>query len=298
MSTAPSSISLIILAAGLGSRFGGNKQLAEIPQLNRTIFELSIYDAYQAGIRHLVLVINEQILEVIQQQILPRIPKKMTVDLAIQTIEDLPVQYLNYGQTRTKPWGTGHALLAAKDIIRDKAIVITADDYYGKQAYTDLCQQAAKSDDWAMLAYPLKQTLSSIGGVNRGICQLDNNGYLASIFEVLNISQQKDHYIGFSNNEAMSLSPSMLVSMTIWLVDKRFFPLLEHNFTQFLANYQPENQSEYFLPDQIQAAINQKLAKMNVLTAQDNWLGVTYKDEFIKVSHQLRDIFTDTQLEA
>ncbi|ATC95889.1 NTP transferase domain-containing protein [Pseudoalteromonas tunicata] len=287
-------LTLVILAAGLGSRFGGAKQLAEIEGLNRTIFELSILDA-APYVSKVVLVVNQTILPIIEQQILPRLPSHLQVELAIQAIEDVPEQFQHLAATRVKPWGTGHALLAAKPYVMGKAIVITADDYYGPHAFAQLAAHHQKSNDWAMLAYPILNTLSSQGGVNRGICQINQHGYLTSVTEYLNIAP----YIGqlMGQNPAGEMEPlpdSALVSMTCWLVDEALFTLLEAGFSTFLLEADTVVKSEYYLPNQIQRAITEQLAAVTVIKAQDKWLGITYRDELAAITAELNHIFRDS----
>ncbi|WP_233998316.1 NTP transferase domain-containing protein [Pseudoalteromonas sp. T1lg48] len=278
-------ISLVVLAGGLGSRFGGAKQIAPLPGVNRTIMELSIEDAYNAGIRHLVLVINAAVRAYIEQEILPKLPEDLEVTLVEQRLEDVPTEYAQLAAQlaaeRQKPWGTGHALLCAKEAVVDKAIVITADDYYGSQAYQQLVQHFKHSDNWACVAYPLQQTLSEQGGVNRGICALNEHQQLVRVDEVLNIQYQDDgSLLGLDDKgQARTLALDALASMTCWGIDKRLFTILAENFADFLGHHDKGNAKEYYLPDQIQYGIDQHLAVVDVYAAKQAWMGMTYKDE-------------------
>ncbi|WP_234398767.1 NTP transferase domain-containing protein [Pseudoalteromonas sp. T1lg88] len=274
-------ISLVVLAGGLGSRFGGAKQIAPLPGVNRTIMELSIEDAYHAGIRHLVLVINAAVRAYIEQEILPKLPADLEVTLVEQRLEDVPAEYAQRAAQRQKPWGTGHALLCAKEAVIDKAIVITADDYYGSLAYKQLVQHFKHSDNWACVAYPLQQTLSEQGGVNRGICALNELQQLVRVDEVLNIQYQEDGtLVGLNDKgQARTLASDALASMTFWGIDKRLFTILAENFADFLGHHDKGNAKEYYLPDQIQYGIDQHLAVVEVYAAKQAWMGMTYKDE-------------------
>lgn len=274
-------ISLVVLAGGLGSRFGGAKQIVPLPGVNRTIMELSIEDAYHAGIRHLVLVINAAVRAYIEQEILPKLPEDLDVTLVEQRLEDVPAEYAQLAAARQKPWGTGHALLCAKEAVIDKALVITADDYYGGESYQQLVQHFKHSDNWACVAYPLQQTLSEQGGVNRGICALNEHQQLMRVDEVLNIQYQEGgSLLGFDDKgQARALASDTLASMTCWGMDKRLFTILAENFTHFLGHHDKGSAKEYYLPDQIQYGIDQRLAVVDVYAAKQAWMGMTYKDE-------------------
>ena len=289
-----SELTLVILAAGLGTRFGGSKQLAEIEGLNRTIMELSIADA-APYIHKVVLVVNQQIKPLIELQIVPRLPGHLQVELAIQAISDVPERFTKLSVTRQKPWGTGHALLAARPFVSGKMIIITADDYYGPNAFKQLALYAQGSEDWAMLAYPIMHTLSNQGGVNRGICQLNTQGDLSQVDEYLDITLQDTTLSGMNPQQVRTeLDVSALVSMTCWALNDDIFELLERNFNTFLLVADNAVKNEYYLPDQIQYALSHGLKKVNVLTAHDKWLGVTYRDELAAVSAQLENLFRDS----
>ncbi|MFY8273534.1 nucleotidyltransferase family protein [Pseudoalteromonas sp. SSDWG2] len=281
-------ITLVVLAGGLGSRFGGAKQIARLPHINRTIMELSIEDAYQAGVRHVVLVVNALVRESVTQQILPNLPHDLEVDVVEQRIDDVPDAFQARAQKRNKPWGTGHALLCAKPHIRDKAIVITADDYYGDVAYKQMVNHFAHSDNWACVAYPLKRTLSEQGGVNRGICQLNRDSQLLKVEEVLNISEKDGALVGEDQYlQSITLADTALASMTFWGVDLRLFTVLAQNFSNFLSNHDNGVKKEYYLPDQIQYCIDTQDLIVDVYTAQQPWLGMTYKDELAVLAEQI-----------
>ncbi|MDP2560614.1 NTP transferase domain-containing protein [Psychrobium sp. 1_MG-2023] len=287
--------SLIVLAAGLGSRFGSSKQLEPLDGLNKTIMELSILDAHLAGVEHCILVINQAIKADVERLVLPRLPKGISVDLAVQSITDVPKQFAGLAQARTKPWGTGQALLAAKPFFKEKAIVITADDFYGRHAFKQLVSHIAQSDDWSMLAYPITHTLSQSGGVNRGLCQVDQFGYLERVTECLNITQTPLGLVGElpegSGGQPVNVDQTALASMTIWGIDSLLMERLADNFSHFLSYYDSAVGGEFFLPDQIQLVIDKKLKQVRVLTAQDSWLGITYRSDLAQVSAQLQKLY-------
>ncbi|WP_462157299.1 sugar phosphate nucleotidyltransferase [Pseudoalteromonas sp. GB56] len=273
-------ISLVILAGGLGSRFGGAKQIARLPGIESTIMELSIADAYDAGVRHLIIIINAAVCDAIKREILPNLPADLDVDLVEQRISDVPDEFTSLAQQRTKPWGTGHALLCAKSAIRDKAIVITADDYYGDIAFEQIITHFRRCENWGCVAYPLLNTLSEQGGVNRGICTLNEAQQLISVDEVLNIHFEDKTLVGTNAQQTkIELDNNALASMTFWGIDLRLFTLLEQNFHEFLSIHDNGVKKEYYLPDQIQYSIDTLGVAVDVYPAQQPWLGMTYKDE-------------------
>lgn len=294
MTNKPQNLTLVILAAGLGSRFGSAKQLMPIAGLGRTIMELSIIDAVKAGVTQVVLVINPQIKAQVEEVILPRLPTHLTVHLAIQDIHDVPVEFKHLAQSRLKPWGTGHALLAAKPFVLGKAMVITADDYYGASAFSLLANALLTNhlEHWCMLAYPVMNTLSEQGGVNRGICQIDANHHLKQVIEYLDIQYHHKTLTGLDCfGQRKPIATDSLVSMTLWGFDETLFDYLARGFCTFLSADDSVVEKEYYLPDQIQNAIETEHKKVTVLRAKEPWLGMTYRSELNDVTKQLNQIF-------
>ncbi|WP_238937384.1 NTP transferase domain-containing protein [Pseudoalteromonas sp. S16_S37] len=280
---------LVILAAGLGSRFGGNKQIALLPGIERTIMELSIEDAFAAGVRRTVLVINAHIRQTIEQQILPRLPKELEVILVEQRVSDVPEQFIELAKQREKPWGTGHALLTAKPHITGPAIVITADDYYGKQAYIQMVRHFQHyPHNMAMVAYALADTLSSLGGVNRGICQLQGNR-LVAVKEYKNIQKSEREIVGELDSNVHILPGTALASMTFWGVTEALFAELECGFNEFLRTYDSDVKKEYYLPNCIERCIVSKHMDLTVYSAEDHWYGVTFKEELAAVAGKINE---------
>ena len=280
-------LSLVVLAGGLGSRFGGNKQIAEISGLGCTIMELSIADAVASGVTQVVLIINQAVRSEIEQIILPRLAANIDVVLIEQHTSLVPKQFEQLAQQREKPWGTGHALLCAKDVINNPAIVITADDYYGASSFKLLSEHFKHQGNWAMVGYPIVDTLSGEGGVNRGVCQVEDN-QLLRIVEYLNIQQQAGQIMG--DNPAgvrEGIAKDALGSMSFWGVTPSFFQYLEQGFTAFLQQYDTAVKVEYYLPDQIQRAITTKQQAVSIYRAQESWYGVTYRSEFVSVAATL-----------
>ncbi|MEM5551035.1 NTP transferase domain-containing protein [Pseudoalteromonas neustonica] len=283
-------LSLVILAGGLGSRFGGNKQIAEISGLGCTIMELSIADAYAAGVTQVVIIINQAVRSEIEQVILPRLPLDLDVVLVEQRIDLVPVQFKALVDERVKPWGTGHALLCAKEYVHNPFIVITADDYYGTSSFNLLAKHFKLHSDWAMVGYPIINTLSDQGGVNRGVCKIQNN-QLINVIEFLNISIENNSLMGENpQQQRVHIADDALGSMSFWGLTPSFFNRLETGFDNFLQKYDNGVKMEYYLPDQIQQMITNNQQSVTVYTAQESWYGVTYKSELQDVAGKLYEL--------
>ncbi|MFK3863033.1 NTP transferase domain-containing protein [Pseudoalteromonas rhizosphaerae] len=283
-------LSLVVLAGGLGTRFGGNKQIAEIAGLGCTIMELSIADAVAAGVTQVVLVINQAVRSEIEQVILPRLPMGIDVVLVEQRIDLVPEQFQLLAQQRSKPWGTGHALLCAKDHVHNPAIVITADDYYGASSFLLLAEHFKNLTSWAMVGYPIIDTLSDQGGVNRGVCQVKNN-QLIDVVEYLNIQHENGQIMG-DNPQGLreQIAVDALASMSFWAITPTFFDRLEAGFDEFLQKYDNGVRMEYYLPDQVQQAITSNQQIVTIYSAKESWYGVTYKSELQDVTGKLYEL--------
>jgi len=284
------SLSLVVLAGGLGSRFGGNKQIAEVAGLGCTIMELSIADAHSTGVTQVILVINQDVRAEVENTILPRLPQGLEVLLVEQRIDSVPQRFVDLASNRVKPWGTGHALLCAKEHIKNPAIVITADDYYGASSFKILSDHFKSEQSWAMVGYPIEDTLSTQGGVNRGICQVDS-GYLQGVEEYLNITKSDTGLTGInSSGEQKKIALDALSSMSFWGITPTLLERLEHGFNEFLEIDDSDVTKEYYLPDQIQWSIINNKQKVRVYTAQESWYGVTYKSELQDVAGKLYEL--------
>lgn len=274
----------------MGTRFGGNKQIAEIAGLGCTIMELSIADAVAAGVTQVVLVINQAVRSEIEQVILPRLPMGIDVVLVEQRIDLVPEQFQLLAQQRSKPWGTGHALLCAKDHVHNPAIVITADDYYGASSFLLLAEHFKNLTSWAMVGYPIIDTLSDQGGVNRGVCQVKNN-QLIDVVEYLNIQHENGQIMGDNPQELREkIAVDALASMSFWAITPTFFDRLEAGFDEFLQKYDNGVRMEYYLPDQVQQAITSNQQIVTIYTAKESWYGVTYKSELQDVTGKLYEL--------
>ena len=280
---------LVIMAAGIGSRFGkGIKQLAPVGTCGEIIMDYSIHDALEAGFNKVVFIIRKDLEEEFRRVIGERIEKITEVEYVFQELDDLPEGFTKPAD-RTKPWGTGQAVLAAKKVLDEPFIVINADDYYGthafKMAYDFLIQ--AQEDtvpaQYMMVGYRLENTLTDNGYVSRGVCETDENGYLADINERTHI-EKRDGGAAYTEDDGKtwtSLPGETPVSMNMWGFTGGFMKELVKRFPVFLEKSIPENplKCEYFLPFVVDELLQEKKAAVRVLTTQDKWYGVTYKED-------------------
>ena len=277
---------LVVMAAGMGSRYGGLKQIDPVGSHGEAILDYSLYDAYEAGFRTAVIVIKEAIREDFMATVGKRLEKcPLEVRYAYQEIHKLPEGF-SVPEGRSKPWGTGHAVLCAMEAVDGAPFAaINADDYYGKTAlkniYTFL-ENAQDSDKYAycMVAYNMGNTVTENGYVSRGICQTDENGFLTSVVERTRIEQYEDgiHFIGDDGESWVDVAADTPVSMNMWGFTGSFMAELKNRFPVFLASAVPENpqKAEMFLPSIVSQLIDEEKATVKVLRTADKWYGVTY----------------------
>lgn len=292
-------ITLVIMAAGIGSRFGGGiKQLEPVGPHGEIIMDYSIHDALEAGCNKVVFIIRKDIEKDFKEIIGKRIEKIVPVEYAYQSVDELPDGHMNVWG-RTKPWGTGQAVLCAKDVIKDPFIVINADDYYGKEAFKNLYQYMTATMDPECLVYDicmagfiLKNTLSENGGVTRGICTVDQNDYLQRVTETYEI-QMKNGVLTACNEEKqpVSVNEDMHVSMNMWGLPPAFLDMLAASFSGFLDQLGDDGmKKEYLLPKIIDKLLSEKRARVKVLETNDKWFGVTYKEDKAAVSKAITSL--------
>lgn len=274
---------LVIMAAGIGSRYGsGIKQLEPIGVNGKIIIDYSIHDAIRAGFQKIVFVIRHDLEKDFKEVIGDRIQKEcehlvVSFHYAFQELNDLPHGY-TLPEGRTKPWGTGQAVLCCKDILDEPFVVINADDYYGKQSFCSLYDFLKKSDEnqFCMAGFILKNTLSDYGAVTRGICQMDGNGCLEAVHETSGIVKTETG----ASVAGQELNPESLVSMNMWGFTPEFIPMLEKGFSEFLSNIAlDEQKKEFLLPIFIDKLLKEKKVSVRVLPTHDQWFGVTYKED-------------------
>ncbi len=288
--------SLVILAAGLGSRFGGNKQLAEFGQQQLTLMEYNLINAVTSGFHQVVFVIRPELESLLLQQVIPRLPEGLDHAFAYQTFDDLP-HGCSVSPQRSKPLGTAHALWCCRDIVNDSFAVINADDFYGEQAFSLLLEQAKKTPkDYLMVAYQLKNTLSDFGGVNRGLCQIDKQNCLSAIEECEQIkaSEQGINGVLSENQQVVDLAAESLISMNCWFFTTDIFSALEQALINLLnaSNKQLINvNTECYLPAVVMQQIQQENKTVTVLSTNDTWFGLTYPQDSAQVDEKITALF-------
>ena len=278
---------LVIMAAGIGSRFGGGiKQLAPVGPNGEIIMDYSIYDAMEAGFDKVVFVIRRDLEKDFREVIGNRIEKYVDVAYAYQEVNDIPEKYREKFTGRTKPWGTGQAILCCKDVVDSPFLVINADDYYGKEAYLEAYrylteERNADNIEICMVGFVLKNTLSENGGVTRGLCQVDEKGMLTGIVETQNIEKDGDsHAVIRGEAGDRVIDAESPVSMNMWGMSPVFFSILETGFETFLENTESGNlKAEYLLPTLIGQLLEAGSLSVKVLRSSDQWFGVTYKED-------------------
>jgi UTP-glucose-1-phosphate uridylyltransferase len=273
------------MAAGIGSRFGGGvKQLEPVGLHNELIIDYSIHDAIEAGFNKIIFIIRKDIEKDFREVIGDRIEKlcallNVEVCYAFQSLTDLP-QGVTVPQGRTKPWGTGQAVLAAKEWIREPFAVINADDYYGKEAFRivhDFLLQFTpeRPNDFCLAGFILKNTLSEHGGVTRGLCKLDDKGYLTDVVETKNIEKTSTGAVA----DGVEIDPNCYASMNMWGLTPEFVTMLEDGFVEFFQNLEDELKGEYLLPIYIGQLLREGKVTVKALETTDKWFGVTYKED-------------------
>lgn len=290
---------LVIMAAGIGSRFGGGiKQLEPVGPNGEIIMDYSIHDAMEAGFNKVIFIIRRDLEKDFKEIIGHRIEKLLPVEYAYQELEDLPAGY-EVTPGRTKPWGTGQAVLSVKGMVDGPFLVINADDYYGREGFRRIHDYMAEHMDSqseiydiCMGGFVLSNTLSDNGTVTRGVCQVDENGYLTNVTETYNIQMKEDGLHATDESGApVTISPSQPVSMNMWGLPASFVHELEKGFPVFLDNLKKGDiKSEYLLPKIIDNLVQNKKARVTVLDTPDKWFGVTYREDKQAVADAIRGL--------
>lgn len=278
---------LVIMAAGMGSRYGGLKQIDPVDEQGHIIMDFSIYDAMAAGFEKVVFIIKKANEQVFKESIGNRVSEKMQVEYVYQELEKIPEGF-SVPEGREKPFGTGHAILCCKEVLDGPFAVINADDYYGKHAYQAIYDYLMNHQDdekyhYAMVGYALKNTLTDNGHVARGICKTDAHGFLEEITERTHIEKRGDG-AAFTEDDGKSWTNVLIdsiVSMNIWGFSESLLKELEAGFTKFLEDELPGNplKAEYYLPMAVGKLLKEDKAIVQVLMSQDKWYGVTYKED-------------------
>lgn len=284
---------LVIMAAGMGSRYGGIKQLEPVGPSGEIIMDYSIYDAIKAGFDKVVFIIRRDLEKDFKEVIGNRIGKQIKVEYVFQELDALPERFTKPTE-RTRPWGTGQAVLCCKDVVKEPFAVINADDYYGQEGFRKIYEflnQDTKEDTlYCMAGFILGNTLSDNGAVTRGVCQVDDNGMLADIVETSGIVAAGDHAVAKNSiGEEISIHLDNAVSMNMWGFQTSLFTELEKRFTEFLSDLgSDELKKEYLLPEVVGNLIEENKVQVKVLKTSDRWFGVTYKEDKAVVMESIR----------
>ena len=291
---------LVVMAAGMGSRYGGLKQIDPVGKNGEIIMDFSIYDALQAGFSKVVFIIKEELLGDFKSVVGDRVSKYIPVEYVFQKLTDLPDGF-TVPEGRVKPWGTGHAVLTAREKIDAPFVVINADDFYGGEAFKKIGEFLQNTEDgekahWAMVGYHLKNTLTENGHVARGVC-VEKDGVLDTVVERTRI-EKRENGPAFTEDGGETwnpLDPDTIVSMNLWGFTPGFVEKLQKGFEEFLKNTMPKNPmtAEYFLPFEVNDQIRAGNADVCVLRSADKWYGVTYKEDKPVVMKALADMMAD-----
>lgn len=272
---------LLVLAAGMGSRYGGLKQLDGVGPQGQTIMDYSIYDAIRAGFGKVVFVIRKDFEKDFNEKILSKYKGHVPVEVAFQSIDDLPEGF-TVPEGRVKPWGTSHAIRAARNVVKEPFAVINADDFYGRDAFEVLAKYLQNpTDNYSMVGFQVGNTMSESGSVSRGVCTVDENGHLTDVVERTAIAYDKDRNINFTdeNGQEQRLDPKTPVSMNFWGLQPDFFEHVEEQFLDFLKARGTELKSEFYIPTSVDLLIKQGKKVVDVLGTTSQWFGVTYPED-------------------
>jgi hypothetical protein len=275
---------LLVMAAGMGSRYGGLKQVDPVGPDGETILDYSVYDALCAGFGKLVFVIRKDIEQPFREMVGSRFEKRVPVEYVFQELDKLP-QGFSVPAGRTKPWGTAHAVLVAASAIHEPFAVINADDFYGATGFRVLAQHLQSGTaDYAMVGFVLRNTLSDFGTVARGTCQVSNDGFLQGVLELTNIARDGVHARNTdADGRVTSLTGDEVVSMNMWGFTPQIFGQLQEYFHRFLKLHGSDMKSECFLPNVVNESVLAGRVRVKVLHTDDLWFGVTYRDDHARV---------------
>ncbi len=280
-------MTLLILAAGMGSRYGGLKQLDPMTDAGNFILDFSIYDAIKAGFDRVVFIIKEENLELFRETVGNRIAEKIDVSYVFQSVEDLPAG-LTLPDGRTKPWGTAHAVYCARDVIKDNFAVINADDFYGRETFHQLAKHLSGADSsngvahHCMIGFRVGNTLTENGTVSRGVCEVNSDGMLTEVVERTKIEKRDTAaaYLAEDGTTWVDLAFDTIVSMNCWGFTPDIFGKLEEQFREFYAkNAENPLKSEFYLPSAVQQQKDAGLCDVRVYPTQSIWYGVTYSED-------------------
>lgn len=289
-------LTLLVLAAGIGSRYGGVKQIDGFGPNGETIMDYSLFDAIRAGFTKVIFIVREEILEVVREKFEQKVKGKIEIDFVVQPQNKfIPKEYQN--PARVKPWGTGHAILCARHLINEPFVVINADDFYGKDAFTSVAEFFANntSGAHAMVGYKLKYVLSEHGSVSRGVGEMDDQGFLKSVVERVTVVVENGKIISKEKEGDKELSPEAPTSMNFWGFHPEIFDFTATMFDEFVKNNHQNIKAEFFIPLFVNAMIEQNKGKVKVLGGGKVWFGVTYKEDKEAVAEKIKGLVDEGQ---
>lgn len=273
---------LVVMAAGMGSRYGGLKQIDPVGPLGERIIDYSLYDAARAGFGKIVFIIRKNIERDFRGAIEPGIAGRLSVEYVFQELTAIPPAF-RAPESRSKPWGTGHAILCCRDAVNEPFGVINADDFYGRDAYVRLARGLAAGrsadDAYVLVGYDLANTLSPHGSVSRGVCELDEDGRLVSMEEKTHITRENTKIVSREGDRRIPLAPETTVSMNMWGFKPGVFAKLEASFERFLQARGTELKSEFYIPSAVDAMLSNNDIQVHVTRTSARWMGMTYPED-------------------
>ena len=286
-------LSLVVLAAGMGSRYGGNKQLDGIGPNGEIIMDYSIHDAINAGFTKVVFIIRTDLKDAFDEHYAERFKGKIKMEYAFQN--EYVEHTAPYEANRKKPWGTTHAILAAKHLINEPFLVINADDYYGQESFSEAVEaiKRLKENEYLIMGYELVNTLSDHGTVNRGVCQVDENMNLTGIKETLSIGKNGEEISYEEDGAKHTLAPDTYVSMNFWGFPASVLPLFEKKFIDFVKENHEHPKAECFIPVEVDNLMKENKATVKVEPTSASWLGVTYQEDKPFVVNGIKQMIAD-----
>ena len=293
MAESKNKLALLVLAAGIGSRYGGIKQIDGFGPNGETIMDYSLFDAVRAGFTKVVFIVREEILEIVKEKFLPKLQGKVEVEFVVQALDSVvPPRFKN--AERVKPWGTGHAMLCARHVINEPFVAINADDFYGKDSFASTANFFAneKSGTHAMVGYALKNVLSEHGSVSRGVGEKDAQDFLQSVVERTTVVIENGKIISKEKEGDRELSPDAPTSMNFWGFQSNIFDLASSMFDGFLETNHQNSKSEFYIPLIVNEMIHNSRGKVKVLGGGNIWFGVTYKEDKDEVSSRIKALIT------
>ena len=284
---------LFVLAAGMGSRYGGLKQIDGLGPNGETIMDYSVYDALRAGFGKVVFVIRKDFEEAFRKVVISKYADKVPCEVCFQSVDKVP-EGCTYNPERTKPWGTNHAVLLAKGLINEPFAVINADDFYGRESFQVLADYLKSVEGttgkYCMVGYRVANTLSENGSVSRGVCTTDENGYLTDVVERTKIEKVGDKIIYTEDGVDTEISPNSPVSMNMWGFTPEYFEYVEKAFVEFLQARGQELKSEFYIPTLVNDMIRSGEATCKVLDTTSKWFGVTYAEDRPQVVMKINNL--------